>query len=392
MKMNILHVIPYFVPAWDYGGPVPVCYELSKRLVERGHNVTIYTTDVLDAGNRIREKEETIDGIIVRRFKNASNTIAYQHHIFVSPGMLFERNRELNDFDIIHMHEYRTIQNVIVHHYAKRFGIPYVVQGHGALRRIITKQNLKKLYDNLWGYKLLRDASRVIALNETEAAQYKSMGVIQDRITIVPNGIDPSEFNNLPERGKFREKYGLNDKQQIILYLGRIHQAKGLDLLAEAFAKLSKSLNNIKLVIVGPDDGYLPSVKKLIANLEMGDKVLFIGPLYGEEKLQAYVSADVFVTPSFYGFPVTFMEACACGVPIVTTTRWDRLDWMHGQVGLVVPYDKNQLQDAIANLLSDEGLRIRFGENGKMLVRERFNWTKIVEQVEDIYSTITRSS
>ena len=79
--MKILQVIPYFVPAWDFGGPLPVCYELSKQFVKRGHEVAVWTTDALNARSRIAQPEETIDGIQVRRFKNVSNSFAYRHNI-----------------------------------------------------------------------------------------------------------------------------------------------------------------------------------------------------------------------------------------------------------------------------------------------------------------------
>ena len=236
MKLRILQVIPYFPPAWYYGGPVAVAYNISRELVKRGHEVTVYTTDTLDTKNRIKCKEETIDGIKVKRFRNLSGSLIHHYNIFLSPGMLSGIKKDLNDFDIIHMQEYRSVQNIIVHHYAARYGIPYVIQAHGSLARRITKPNLKKMYDNLWGYRILKGASRVIALNETEVRQYKSMGIIEDKIEIVPNGVDLAEFESLPERGEFRSKYGLGSDEKVILYLGRIHKTKGIDLLVKVFA------------------------------------------------------------------------------------------------------------------------------------------------------------
>ena len=371
---------------------MPAVYNLSKELAKMGHKVIVYTTDALKAKDRIRQAEEVIDGIEVRRFKNLSNTMAYNHNIFLSPGIILGVRKGLKNFDIIHMHEYRTIQNIIVHRYAMKYGIPYVIQAHGSLPRVMAKKRLKQLYDNLWGYKLLRDALRVIALTETEAEQYKSMGVSPDKIEIVPNGIDLAEFENLPERGEFRREYGLGSDQRIILYLGRIHKIKGLDLLVKAFADLSKPLNDIKLVIVGPDDGYLPSLKKLTADLEISDKVLFTGPLYGQEKLKAYVDADVYVLPSVYEtFPVAVLEACACGTPIILTDRCGIADVIEGQAGLVVPYDREQLQHALLHMLDDDKMRLRFGERGKSLVRERFTWGSITEQVISIYESCMSS-
>ncbi|GAJ22860.1 unnamed protein product, partial [marine sediment metagenome] len=170
---------------------------------------------------------------------------------------------------------------------------------------------------------------------------------------------------------------GLGDDQRIILFLGRIHKIKGLDLLAKAFADLPKPLDNIKLVIVGPDDGYLSSLKKLVTDLGINDKVLFTGPLYGQEKLKAYVDADVYVLPSFYEiFGITVLEALACGTPVIVTNRCGIADAINGQAGLVVPYDKEQLQHALLHLLGDDKMRSQFSEKGKSLVREKFNWEK----------------
>lgn len=383
--MKILYVIPYFVPAWDYGGPLQVAYGLSRELVRRGHEVTVYTTDTLSANNRVTEREEIIDKITVKRFKNLSNTFAYRHNIFLSLGM-FLSMREVKGFDVIHMHEYRTLQNALIHHYAKIYGIPYVLQAHGSLLRRITKQRLKKLYDGLWGYKLLRDASKVIALSQTEAEQYKSMGVNQNKIEIVPNGIDLSLYNHLPARGEFRRKYFIGNGEKLILFLGRIHIIKGLDLLVEAWDCLRRESPNAKLVIVGSDDGYLPQLKQLIAKLQSGREIVLTGPLYGRDKLEAYVDADVYVLPSTSeGFPVSVLESCACGTPIIVSDQCGIADIVDNQVGLVVPPNKNQLSAAILHMLSDQKMRQQFGERGKSLVRERFNWERIAEQVEDMY-------
>ena len=154
--------------------------------------------------------EEGVDGIQVRRFRNISNSLAYCHNIFLSPGMLLA-GTSVSDFDVIHMHEYRTFQNALVHHYARKYGIPYLVQAHGALPRTVAKQRLKQFYDAACGYRTLRDAARVIALTETEASHYASLGVDEDRIEILPNGIDLGEFETLPERGEFRGQHGLGE-------------------------------------------------------------------------------------------------------------------------------------------------------------------------------------
>lgn len=386
--MKILLISSTFPPR-KFGGITASSYILAKNLVKRKHDVTVYTTDISDRYSRIPDTKgvKNMDGIEVYYFKNLSNWLA-SLRLYSPIGMITAIKRKLNKFDIIHLNEFRSFQSIIVHRYAKRYGIPYVLQARGSLPRIMTKQRLKRIYDILWGYRLLRDASKVVALTQIEAEQYKSMGVSQDGIEIVPNGIDLAEFENLPQRGEFRKKWRINNSQKIVLFLSRINKIKGPDLLARAFATLLRDFDNIKLVIVGPDDGYLTVLKKLIQELNIEEKVLFTGLLHGRDKLAAYIDADVYVLPSAYEiFGRTLLEACACGTPIIVTDRCGIADVIDGQAGLAVPYDKDALGKALRDILNDDQMRRQFGERGKLLVREKFNWEKISQQVEDIYES-----
>ncbi len=388
--MKILQVIPYFVPAWDYGGPVQVAHRISRELASRGHEITVYTTDALNASKRTERTEEVIDGVRVKRFRNLSNNLAYKHKLFLSHSMPCQVRSQISSFNVIHMHEYRSIQNIVVQHYAKRHAVPYVLQAHGSLPLIAAKQWLKRRYDDMWGRRLLRGAARVIALTVTEAEQYQSMGVPKERIEIVPNGVDLSEFETLPDKGVFRKKQGISPGEKLILYLGRIHQTKGIDLLIRAFAGLAGKHENVRLAIVGPDDGYLSELTTLARELLISDRVMFTGAMYGVERLEAYVDADVFVTPSFLGFPVTFLEALACGTPIVTTDIGASLDWLNERVGYVTGYDAGQMEAAIDRILRNPETTGKFREEANKLVRERFNWPKITEKLEQIYLEIKR--
>jgi glycosyltransferase involved in cell wall biosynthesis len=373
--MKILQVIPYFTP--KRGGNVNVVYNLSNQLVKRGHVVIIITTDV----GFDKEYAESLKRVQVIPFKCIANI-----GLFISPSMKKWLKKNIRNYDIIHLHSFPLYQNVIVRHYAKKYNIPYVLQAHGSVLPVFQKQRLKKIFNLFFGYRILRDASKVIALTKTEVEQYKKMGVDEDKIEIVPNGIDLSEYNNLPKRGEFRKKYSIKDDEKIILYMGRLHKSKGIDLLVKAFSDVSKELDNVRLVFVGPDDGCRSALESIAQELKVNDKVLFTGFVSNDEKMAAFVDADVFVTPSFTGFPVTFLEACACSTPIITTEKGDILDWIHDRVGYVVEYDKKELRDALFKVLSDEGLRKRFGEEGRRLIGEEFGWEKIVEKVEGIYN------
>ena len=384
--MRILQVVPYFHPA--YGGPAVAVDYVTRELVRRGHEVTVYTTDTIDSGTRQKPRYLEIRGVKVRYFRNLSNSLAW-HRLSFAPGIIPQIRKEIKTFDVIHLQDYRNFQNIVIHHYARKYNVPYLVQARGSVVTFFQKGKLKRFFDAIWGRCILKDASKLIALTLAEVEQYKSMGISDDKIEIIPNGIDILTFEDLPKSGEFRAKYGLKDNQKIVLYLGRIYWIKGLDLLANAFADISRDLSGVKLVIVGPDDGFLPTLQKLIKELGIEEKVLLTGPLYGRDKLEAYVDADVYTLPSVYEtFPNTVLEACACGTPVVVTDRCGIADIINGQVGLAIPYEKNQLSDAILRILSDDKIRQRFSLKGRALVREKFDWTRIVDQLEDVYQTV----
>ena len=170
--------------------------------------------------------------------------------------------------------------------------------------------------------------------------------------------------------------------------MGRIHEFKGIDMLVRAFADLVKELDDAKLVIVGPDDGYTSTLKKIVTSLKINDKVLFTGLLFERDKLEAYVDADVFVLPSkskSESFGNVALEACACGTPVIVTSNCGVSEWISDNVGYVVDYDEVKLRDAIFKILRDEQLRRKFEEEGKKLMMKEFNWDNIVIKMEELY-------
>lgn len=375
--MKILQVTQRFNP--KHGGGVNVVFNLSKYLAKRGHEVTIISTDCgFDEKYAESIRKEGVEMIPFRGITNVCLFIP-------SPDMKKWLAENINNYDIIHLNAARAYQNNIVYKYAKKYNIPYVLQAHGSVLRIVERQRLKKIYDLVWGYKILRETSKVIALSYTEAEAYKVMGVNEGKVEIVPNGVDLSKFSDLPEKGEFRKKYSLRDDEKIVLYLGRLHKSKGIDLLIEAFSELMTESDNVKLMIVGLDDGYQPALEKRAEELKIKDKIIFTGPVPENKKIMAFIDADVFVTPRFYGFPITFAESCACGLPIITTNKGDELDWIHNKVGYVTDYNRDQLKDAILNILINDGIRQEFSKKAKSLVREEFNWLEIARQMETVY-------
>ena len=392
--MKILQVIPYFFIDWaggKNGQPVETVYELSKALVERGHAVTVYTTEAFNKKQQSEYQSEPFfieEGIEVREFRSLGKRLG-NIDIIVSLAMIPAIAKEIRQFDVVHLHEYRTFQNVIAHHYAQKYGIPYVVQAHGSVATFFNKGMLKRIFDRLLGYRILKDSSKLIASTTMEAEQYKAIGMKAANIQVIPNGVNLSRFDNLPPKGEFRRKHALTENSRIILFLGRIHKVKGLDLLIKAFARLTNELSNTVLVIAGFDYGELSPLNKLANALGINEKTIFTGALSERNKLEAYVDADVYVLPSVYEtFPITVLEACACGTPVILTDSCGIADIINNKAGIVVPRDEERLKSAILELLNDGEKRREFSVNGRLLVRNQFNWSKVATQIEGIYHRV----
>ena len=390
--MKILQVVPYFSPAYAFGGPVKVAFQVSRELVKRGHQVVVWTSDAKDLDSRLTVKPVSIvDGIKVHYMRNLSMIPVKKSKIFITPELVSKVKEDIKEFDIVHLHEYRSFQNIVVHHYANKYGVPYVLQACGSLPRIIAKQRLKWIYDVLFGYRLLRDASKVLALSLMEAEQYSEMGVPNEKIAIIPNGIDLSDYVDLPPKFSFKENFNIPKDLKIVLYLGRIHEIKGIDFLVKAYAKLIEKFKDILLVVVGPDDGYLDELRGLISSLNIADDVLFTGPLYEKDKFEAYVDADIFVLPSRYEtFPNVVLEAYACSKPVIASDVMSIPDIvLHGKTGLLFRAgDKLELGKMISYMLTNTEEAEGMGHKAFKFVEEKFSLEKVVDSIEFLYETI----
>jgi len=399
--MKILQVVPYFYPAWSYGGTPRVVYELSKELVTQGHELTIFTTDAYSRNRRLDPRKDLFDGyrnfpmfyrskiddIEVYYFKNLSNSLASGPKIFLTPTLPLFIKRSLGSFDIVHLQEFRTLQNVAAWYYCKRYGIPYVLSAHGAIKRIMGKEGQKKVFDRLFGYRILEDAEKIIALTDKEKEQYMEFGMEEKKIVIVPNGIDLGIFENLPEKGSFREKFSIKERY-LVLYLGRIHLIKGVDFLVKGFALAVRRIPDVKLVIAGPDDGAKRFLEDLIEKLGLRQKILFTGILDGMEKLSAYVDADLFVHPSrFDNFPLAPLEAILCGCPVIVSEACGIADIIEVNGGFLVnSNDLEGLGEKIVDLL--EGNNHGITDRLRKYIAENYNWPAVAKKIIEVYEEV----
>jgi len=378
--MNILQVIPYFNP--KLGGDVNVAYNISKHLIREGHNVTIITTDF----EFDEDYANTIPEVNIVIFKCIVNIIFFLY----SPGMKKWLKRDLRNFDIVHLHDFRSYQNIIVQKFACESKVPFIIHGHGSVAKV-GKKWLKKLYDFFWGKRGLNSASGLIAVSKEEFNHFVKAGAEKNKIRLIYNGVDPTDFLKNDQKDYFRKKYGLKNK--IILYLGRIHQTKGLDFLLEAFSNLDiKVKENSSLVLIGSDEGYKRNLIKLSKDLDIEKYIHFIGYVDKKEKISAYYDANVLVNPARYmaGVSLVTVESLLCYLPVITTTESGEII-QRLKAGFIVNYgDVNNLKEKISYSLEEQTEINEMTKRGRNFILENLTWDKVIQQNIELYQKVMR--
>lgn len=386
--MKILQVISSYPPAYSYGGATRVSHDISKELVRKGHDVTVYTTDVYDEQSRLKysENPEFVDGVKVHHFKNISNVLA-KKNFAIAPSMIYSLRKNIKEFDIVHIHEYRSFQAAFSQYYSKKYNVPYVLQAHGAILPFFEKQKLKKIYDFVIGNNILQSASKLIAVSNVEIDQCNQMGINDNQIVLIPNGIDIDKFESLSDYGLFRKKYNLGGKK-IILYLGRIHEIKGIDFLIKSYYELCNEIDDVILVLAGPDEYYKDKVENLIHKLNLETKVIFTGFIDGKDKIAAYIDADVLVYPSSYEvFGLVPFESLICGTPVIVSDKCGCGDLVKkAKCGLVTKYgDVNDLKKKMIWFIENPEKGDKLAKKGREYIENNLTWKDIIVDVEKLY-------
>lgn len=387
-------IIPYFYPAWQYGGPPRSAYELARGLVRRGHHVRVLTTD--SAGNsRIPEVEmgknghRDLEGIEVVYYRNVSNYLAYRHRLFCPPRFFREVRERLADCDIIHIHELRSMLTVSAFSAARDLSLPYVLSPHGGLR-YLGKRALKVIFDWAWGRAILMNASAVLAVSPLEEEEARHLRVEASRIKPLPNPISTDDYLHLPQAGAFRARWNIGQRK-LVLFLGRLHWIKGVDLLVEAFARLRLRMPDARLALAGPDDGQEPELRRLVARAQIGDRVTFTGFLSHEEKLEAFVDSDLIVIPSRSEiFAITAIEALMCGTPVLLSSSCG-LSAAAGPERGILRFHSEDVEDLVTKLsiVLDGGFK-QNAVNGRDFVSQEFSASIVAQKAELVYEEISR--
>jgi glycosyltransferase involved in cell wall biosynthesis len=237
---------------------------------------------------------------------------------------------------------------------------------------------LKKRLYMLWRMRAdLNHAQAIHYTSRIEAEGGRALG-LKPKSLLVPLGVDLNEFQPLPPRGSFRARYPQLKDHPVVMYLGRLYNHKGLELLIPALARMS--VRDAMLAIVGPDqDGFEAKLRGLVSEHGLNDRVVFTGLVRGRERIEALVDADVFALPSFHeNFGVAAIEALAAGCPVIVSDQVGVADQIaDDSVASIVPTQVEPLATELDRWLKNPDLREQAKRRAPALVRERFDWDEI---------------
>jgi len=391
--MHILHVTPYYQPAYAFGGVVRAAEGMAVSLVASGHQVTVLTTDALDQTTRcIEPTEETIDDVRILRRPNLSTRLRGRLNLSTPRSMKRSAVSILPTVDILHVHEFRTVENLLVTPVAQALGIPIVLSPHGTLNMSTGRGRLKAAWDRLLSPSVAQRIDHVIALTETELSEVREIwarfGKRQKptNFSVIPNGVDLEVFTDLQPAHDFRQRYGLSDAPTV-LYMGRLQARKGVDVLVRAFQRAK--VEHAHLLIVGPDEGMLSQVRALAA----GDsRIVCTGYLGSDERLEALAASDVFALPARgEGLSMALLEALASGMPAVISPGCNMPEVEIAGAGFVADATVDAVAVKLRELLVDADLRARMGMAARQLVVERYTWEVVGKQLESVYLQLLKT-
>jgi len=382
VPLRLLHVVPAYYPAVRYGGPIRSVHALCASLVRRGHQVSVYTTNVDgDADSDVPlGRPVDMDGVMIYYFP-----VPTLRRLFWAPALGKQLRSAISAFDLVHLHSIFLWPTYVAARAAKRAAVPYVMSPRGMLVGDVIRLKsrlVKSAWINLVERRSFAEAARLHVTAEIEGKEALALGLKLPEIFCVPNGVSwPSRHQPLSE-GPFRAT-----PKPYALFLSRINRKKGLDRLIRAW----KWVPQLVLIIAGNDEeDYLPELKALAQSEGVADRLQFVGSVSDEHKWALYESAEMFVLPSYSeNFGNVVAEAMAMACPVVVTPDVG-LAKLVGEVGagVVTPGDPHILAKAITDLHRDEIRRKRSGLLGRQAAIEYLSWGGAAAQMEAEYHRI----
>jgi glycosyltransferase involved in cell wall biosynthesis len=275
---------------------------------------------------------------------------------------------------------------------ARAAHIPYLITAHGmaepwALRH---KRWKKRLYLALVESHNLRRASCLHALSRPEVDHLRALAPWTP-ICFIPNGVDLAPFDNLPPRKALEVEHPELIDKFVLLFFGRLHVKKGLDLLGHAMGQVASEHPELHLLIAGTEDGALAPFRDRLAELGLTRRMTYLGHLSGARARHAWAAADAFILPSYSeGFSMAILEAMACRLPCLITTTCHFPEAASASAAIVTTADRAAVTQGLRDLLDrTTPERQQLGQNARRLVEAQYTWDRQAERLADVYEWLT---
>jgi glycosyltransferase involved in cell wall biosynthesis len=381
--VKLLHVVPTYLPAWRHGGPILAIHGLCKALAARGHEVTVFTTDVHGEGtlNVPLAAPVAMDGIEVWYFP-----VRPPRRLYLAPGLGQAVRDGAAGFDVVHLHSVFLWPTSAAARAAERAGVPYVLSPRGMLvaELIRTRGRWRKLAWMLLAER--RTVERAAVLHATSALEAEDafrLDLSLPPVAVVPNGIDAEPWNG-DETALTPPVRTVLGGRPFLLYLGRLSWKKGLDRLIPALARVPGAV----LAIAGNDEeGIRPGLERLARETGVADRTAFLGPVQGADKRALlHRTAALVLSSRSENFGNVVLEAWAAGRPVAVTPEVGLAESVRETgAGIVAEGD---LGAALRDLLADPDRLDAMGRRGAEAVRERFGWPAVARDMESLYDRI----
>ena len=373
--MRLLLISQDFPP--DVGGTQTYAYELARCLADRCDDFAVMAPAL--PGSEAVDATLPCEVVRVPASHNGFGFEVWKHVV--------KMNRQ-RSFDAAFHVQWSSAPSVIFA--ARPLGGPrhIFVAAHGRellLDPLVGKPVRRALYHRARNY-VMHHADRLFPVSRYTRHLLEERGVPRERITVVHNGTDPAHFHPMDVQD-LRDELGL-DHQKVVLTVSRLVQRKGIDTVLRALPELARRVPDVRYLI-GGDGPDRERLEALTRSLYLTDRVRFVGPIGRDDLHRYYNACDVFVMPSredrpfVEGFGIAFLEANACGKPVVGARSGGIPDAVrHGETGLLVePDDEAALADALHRLLCDTPLAARLGRNGRRRIREEASWHHVADQI-----------
>lgn len=374
--MKILNVNHIMDPVTG-GGTAERTFQMSRYLVANGIQCSVLALDIHLPTERTSFLQSGQFVALPSLFKR----------FFIPKASYGKIKRIVEGSDIVHLMGHWTILNAMVYLAARSLNRPYVFCPAGALPIFGRSKILKKIYNWVIGKKIANNAAKCIAITENEKADFLEYGVKENKIVVIPNGVDVSDFT-ADNDVAFRKKYALGIRP-FILFVGRLNLIKGPDLLLHAFCQIKDDFPDFDLIFVGPDGGLLQTLRGIAKSYAAEHRVYFVGYLGGEDKSCAYHAATLLAIPSRHeAMSIVVLEAGICGTPALFTDQCGLNEVAVKGYGWIAPASVKGLKLGLVSALSDTARLVAMRQDIRAYVAENFSWHAVIKKYIFLYEEL----